>query len=143
MGEAAQHDFGDFGDRGVVVWTESEERETWWREALGIEPSVATGTASSVTALDDSGTGTERFEISAGRVCARRRSPARYAPGVSLVGVAWVLGDAEGWLPGLSEPWTAYSFLPARVRTARLVVTDERQAGHFCGGRARLDLLPE
>lgn len=25
----------DFGDVGVVVWPESEEREGWWREVLG------------------------------------------------------------------------------------------------------------
>ena len=47
----------------------------------------------------------------------------------------WLSGfsamPGAGLLPGMSEPWTAYSFLPARVRTARLVVTDERSAGHF------------
>ena len=57
----------NFGDLGVVVWTESEEREAWWCQVLGIAPVVATGTVS-VTALDDSGTGAERFEFSAGRV---------------------------------------------------------------------------
>ena len=43
----------------------------------------------------------------------------------------------------MSEPWTAYSFLPARVRTARWSLLTNDQRAIFCDLGAGLSLFPE
>ena len=38
----------DFSDLNVVVWTESEEREAWWRDIVGVGVTTAGAPATEV-----------------------------------------------------------------------------------------------